>query len=69
MCAVFCSLGPSIYYVIKEGGGGVKDLMTSDDEGGGGVHGCDDVINVFLRAYTIHAWLPGACFNLELCRN
>jgi hypothetical protein len=28
--------GTSIYYVINEGGGGIKGLMTSDDEGEGG---------------------------------
>ena len=50
----------------RRGGGGVKDLMTSDDEGGGGIHGCDDVINVFCERTP---YMPGACFNLELCRD
>ena len=40
--------------------------MTSDDEGGGGIHGCDDVINVFCERTP---YMPGACFNLGLCRD
>ena len=38
-------MGPSIYYVITEGGGGVSSLMTFDDKGEGGVVVHDDVIN------------------------
>jgi len=45
--------GASIYYVIKEWEG-VKGLMTFDDEEGG-VHGCDDVLNIFAPTVILTA--------------